>query len=296
MARARRIVGALAAAAIAAVAREGAAQGPTEATPPPQGNQSAVTRDFAGTPRPFWTSATPGPFVSSIMELGILYYRPQIAIGYGRPHWSWFGLEGNVSVSPSGGSEYAGVHAVSSILEGRFGARYAFPLNQYFLPPQRTYTRDQTEYQLGPQSRYTALEAEVAGSIPALAGNIFAVGTLYHVLGVPEPFYLFEESLRVVMRPPWMWRVRAGYLFTFGINQNLRMGGAAEVIGLPGREELVVRAGPVLGVALTHHLEAVGAVMIVARSPDSLGFQGAELGQLGLRYRWASTDRWPEFP
>jgi len=36
--------------------------------------------------------------------------------------------------------------------------------------------------------------------------------------------------------------------------------------------------------------------MIVAYSPDTLGLIGADLGQLGLRYRWATGDRFPEFP
>jgi len=36
--------------------------------------------------------------------------------------------------------------------------------------------------------------------------------------------------------------------------------------------------------------------MVVAVSPDELGLVGADLGQLGLRYRWASNDRWPDFP
>jgi len=29
---------------------------------------------------------------------------------------------------------------------------------------------------------------------------------------------------------------------------------------------------------------------------DQLGVVGADLGQLGLRYRWASGDRWSDFP
>jgi hypothetical protein len=52
----------------------------------------------------------------------------------------------------------------------------------------------------------------------------------------------------------------------------------------------------VLTLSLTHHLDAIGAVMIVAASPDQLGLLGADLGQLGLRYRWSTGDRWPEFP
>mgnify|MGYP006969382421 CR=1 FL=1 len=121
--------------------------------------------------------------------------------------------------------------------------------------------------------------------------------TAYYIDGVPDGLRVYEQQLRVVVEPPWVWRARIGYLLHFGWLGSLRVGPAAEVIHVPNRETgVTVRAGPLVSVALTHHLEAAAAVMIVAATQDELGLAGADLGQLGLRYRWATGDRWAQFP
>jgi hypothetical protein len=57
-----------------------------------------------------------------------------------------------------------------------------------------------------------------------------------------------------------------------------------------------VRLGPAIVVSLTHHLEAVGVAALSVFNPDEIGLAGADLGQIGMRYRWATGDLWPEFP
>jgi hypothetical protein len=58
----------------------------------------------------------------------------------------------------------------------------------------------------------------------------------------------------------------------------------------------VGRAGPVLGVAITRHLDARATVLLVVASRDRIGLDGADFAQLGLRYRWASGEPRPAFP
>ncbi|WP_437743834.1 hypothetical protein WME73_01715 [Sorangium sp. So ce302] len=247
--------------------------------------------------RSYWArSAAARPFLSALMDLGVIYFRPSLALGVGKPHWSWLGIEGYASGSPNGGAEYLGLRAALPSVEIRGGARYAFSTTQYFLEPRASYTRRDTELMQGPPSRYVAAELEVSGSIPLLGGSLFGVATGYAVLGTPEGFYLYEEALHAVMKPPYLYRARLGYMAEMDRFGELRLGAAAEVLGNPGRDSVVVRLGPVLAVSLTHHLDAVGTVMVVAATPDRLGLLGADLGQLGLRYRWATGDRWPEFP
>ncbi|WP_437976218.1 hypothetical protein WMF11_01815 [Sorangium sp. So ce295] len=247
--------------------------------------------------RSYWArSAAARPFVSALMDLGVIYFRPSLALGVGKPHWSWLGIEAYTSVSPNGGAEYLGLRAALPGVEIRGGARYAFSTTQYFLEPRASYTRRDTELMQGPPSRYVAAEIEVSGSTPLLGGSLFGVATGYAVLGTPEGFYLYEEALHAVMKPPYLYRARLGYMAEMDRFGELRLGAAAEVLGNPGRDSLVVRIGPVLAVSLTHHLDAVGTVMVVAATPDQLGLLGADLGQLGLRYRWATGDHWPEFP
>lgn len=247
--------------------------------------------------RPYWGySGHARPFVSSVFEVGIFYLRPSLAVGWGKPHWSWIGVEGYTNLSPGGGAEYAGVRAASQYVDLRVGARYAFPAAQYFLPEEVSYTRDETEYKLGARSRYVAGEAELSGAVPAPFGSLFGVATGYVITGVPEGYAVYEEALHAVVEPPFVWRGRLGYLAAVGKEADMKVGLAGELIGSPARGTVVTRAGPVIGILLTHHLEAVGSLMIVLAGPDDLGLVGAELGALGLRYRWATGDRWPDFP
>lgn len=246
--------------------------------------------------RRFWVSGHSRPFIAATLEGTILAFRPQLAVGYGRPHWRWAGIEGFASLAPAGGAEYLGLRAVVPNFDFRAGARYVFPFDRNFLVPQPSYARDEIEYELGPRSRYVTYEAEALGSLPLPTGSLFAVLGGFHLKGVADGFNVYEETARLVMKPPWLWRARAGYFHNLGGDDTLKLGFAGEVLGNPGRDVLVTRAGPVVAVSLTHHLEAVGAAMFVVTSPDNLGFFGTDVGQLGLRYRWATGDRWPEFP
>lgn len=297
MALRRALAAAAALAALTLLPRGAGAQDPadlpsTSGEPPPVPSGIDLLQK-----RSYWArSAAARPFLSALMDLGVIYFRPSLALGVGKPHWSWLGIEAYASVSPSGGAEYLGLRAALPSVEIRGGARYAFSTSQYFLEPRASYTRRDTELMQGPPSRYVAGEIEVSGSIPLLGGSLFGVATGYAVLGTPRGFYLYEEALHAVMKPPYLYRARLGYMAEMDRFGELRLGAAAEVLGNPGRDSLVVRIGPVLAVSLTHHLDAVGTVMVVAATPDQLGLLGADLGQLGLRYRWATGDRWPEFP
>jgi hypothetical protein len=57
-----------------------------------------------------------------------------------------------------------------------------------------------------------------------------------------------------------------------------------------------MRVGPVFGMTLSHHLDASASFMVTTASNDALGLLGGEFSTIGLRYRWATGDRWPEFP
>ncbi len=264
---------------------------PTAASVPP------ATRDGINAQQPYWQgSGQKRFFASAVLELGGIRYQPTLAVGYGKPHWSWIGLETFTSLATGGGRVYGGGRGVLPGFRPRVGARYEFPVNQYFLPKQENYDRFDLETRASQRSRYIAAEAELTGALPIPHGSLFAVATGYYLTNIPDEYNVFEQTLRVVTAPGWMWRGRAGYLAHFGYGDTFRFGAAIEVIGLLGRDNHIVRAGPILSVSLTHHMEATGAVMVVARSADTLGLEGADLGQIGLRYRWSTGDRWPEFP
>jgi hypothetical protein len=266
---------------------------------PPSGGSVDALRQGVEQQRPFWRGSGPNrPFMAATIDVGGIFFRPTLQLGIGKPHYRWIGFEGAAAVSQAGGQNYLGLNAVLPGLQARLGARYVFATDQRFLRPSDTFTREDLEPlpdDLG-YSRYLNIEVEMSGSVGVPGGNAFASFAGYAIRGVQKNTFLFEETLRIVVDPPYLWRARTGYMFHMGFLGALKVGAAGEVIGVLERETFVVRAGPVVSVSLTHHLEGIAQAMIVAASPDELGLDGADLGQLGLRYSWATGDRWAEFP
>lgn len=256
-------------------------ESPTPTPPATGGSEQAVVARYWELGRVRW-------FGAALIEGGYAYAKPKFAFGYGRPYWSWVGLEAYPLMSLQGVGQYAGVAGAVPGLALRTGARYVYPFSRRLLTPQSSYDRIDTEIERGSRADYLALEAEGTVTVPVWGGSLFAVLTGYRIEGVPEGKYLFEESLRVVMEPPYLWRARLGYLLSFGDDGAVRVGPAGDLIGLPQREEYVVRAGLLGSVLLDANLEAQLSLIPVVWSPDQLGLAGGDFGQLGVRLRWAT--------
>ncbi len=254
---------------------------PTPSPPAPSGTEQAVV------PR-YWELGRPRLFVAAMAEGGYAYARPRFALGYGQPYWRWIGVEAHPLLSLSGLGHYLGIGGSLPGLTARVGARYTYPLSRDYLQPRSRYYRLDLERRETERAKYLALEAELAATVPVLVGSAFAVLTAYRVELVPDEYFVFEENLRQVIEPPYIWRARLGYLLGFGRDGSIRVGAAAEWIGLPGREEHVVRAGLLGSVLINAHLEAQASLIPVIVSPDRTGLAGGDFGQLGIRYRWAS--------
>src|SRR5690606_21309494 len=129
-------------------------------------------------------------------------------------------------------------------------------------------------------------ELSIAAPVWPDGAFVFTFTGMY-VVGVPDAFDIYDSYLNVVIEPPWAARQRVGYFHAFGVDDGLQLGFSGELIEMPERDEVVVRIGPQLGVAITHHLDAALSVMVPISSPDDLRLEGAEVGQFGFRYRWA---------
>jgi hypothetical protein len=100
---------------------------------------------------------------------------------------------------------------------------------------------------------------------------------------------VFEETLRVVVDPPLVWRGRAGYLFRFGSHDQHSMGPVVDVLHVPARDDAVtLRAGPVLRLTLSRHFDVRGSFVATVSSPDRLGLVGGDFTELGVRWRTAT--------
>lgn len=262
------------------------AEAPGPTPPPIAGTEQAVVARY-------WELGRTRPFLTARLEAGFAYLRPRFGAGYGRPFWSWIGVEAYPLLSTAGLGHYFGAAASIPGLTFRVGGRYYRPFGGSFLPPKDHFTRSDIELVTGPTADYVAYDGELTGTVPLHYGSVFAVLSGVRTALVPEDVYLFEESLRVVMKPPYAWRARLGYLLALGYDGSIRVGGTAEVIGLPGRGEHVIRGGFLGSVLINAHVEAQASLVPVIRSPDSLGIMGGDFGQLGIRLRWA-TDSKPD--
>ncbi|MEY2933779.1 MAG: hypothetical protein RL033_4528, partial [Pseudomonadota bacterium] len=68
----------------------------------------------------------------------------------------------------------------------------------------------------------------------------------------------------------------------------LQIGPVLEVVGVPRRGTLVLRAGGLVRIMLSGDLEARGTFVPALATPDALGARGGDAFLIGVRYRWAS--------
>lgn len=257
---------------------------------------SPGARADLGTFRPYWGAAPERPFVAAVLETAGIAARTELNLGYGKPHHLWAGLEVNSQLAVRGFSQSVAVRATAPFGTMRFGPRFVTMVNQVFVPATDVVTRPMLDADEAQRLRYLALDGEANFAIPLPVGSLGLGIGAYGFFSVPDDNLFLEDNLRVVVGGRFAGRARATYLVGVGNPDTLRIGGLTEVIVNPGREMVNVRLGPAIVVSLTHHLEAVGVAALSVFNPDEIGLAGADLGQIGIRYRWATGDLWPEFP
>jgi hypothetical protein len=236
----------------------------------------------------YWATGDVRPFLSTTIDVGYLYLRPRLSLGYGRPFSTWVGIDVNPLVTNTGFGGYGGVRFQIPWFDLRAGARAFEAFEHEYLTPQAHYSSVDLQETSGVTSKYVTLEAELSGGIPAGPGTILLVLTASAVEAVPRGMYVYEETLRVITSPPAIYRARTGYALRLGPEGAARVGFVGEVLDLPGRDAFVVRAGVVASFAIDDHLEALGLLVVPVASPDSIGIAGGDFAELGIRYRWAT--------
>jgi hypothetical protein len=241
----------------------------------------------------YWTGEPARPFVSLRLDAGYLYLKPRFSFGYGKPFSLWGGIDAVPFVTPDSAGGYGGLRLQIEWLEVRAGARYVHAFLHQFLAPKDSYSLVDLSEDTGHPSNYLDLDAELAAAIPVGPGSVLVTGTAKSIQRVPAGYYVYDETLRVVVSPPPVYRARLGYALPFMPENNARLGIVGEVLDIPDRNqryERVYRAGVVATFDVDDHLQAIATVVFPVWSPDSLGFLGADYTELGIRYRWATGE------
>lgn len=237
-----------------------------------------------------WREGEPRTFAALTLDAGYLYLRPRAHLGYGKPFWSWVGLEINPLVGAGGYGGYGGIRVNLPHVDLRVGARYLMAFQHAYLDPKASYNRLDLDVTVNDKARYYTLESELNVWFGLGPGDVLLTGSISAVENVPADHFVFEETLRVIVDPPLVWRARAGYLFRWGAHNQHSIGPVVDVLDVPKRDDsTTVRLGPVLRVQLSRHFDVRGSFVMPFVSPDRLGLVGGDFTELGVRYR-VSTD------
>lgn len=236
-----------------------------------------------------WELGGPRPFFSTVVDIGYLYLRPRVALGWGKPFHKWIGLEANpfFSVNSTGG--YAGLRIDIPHFDIRVGARQTYSFNRSYLDPKVEYDRWDLESTEKPRTFLTTLESEINFSVPLGPGALIALASISYLPGVPKGDIVYEETLRVIVKPPWVLRQRLGYMFGFGEHKQASIGPAIDILEVPERSSQVVRAGILARFVLSRSFELRGTFLPRLLSQDELGLLESDFTELGLRWRWATA-------
>jgi hypothetical protein len=276
---------------------EGRAPDPGEPIPKtdvlPSARPSVVKRGLSA-----WESDEDTFFATVASDIGFIYLRPRVTLGYGSPYWKFVGIDTYFLATNSFVSPYVGWRASFPFLDALMGVRYVHAFDRRILPRQEEYVADsclfrspecRNDLALEPgdtRSTYTAIDFELVLVAPLFHGGVFATA---HPVWVDAPSHvrIYEEVLRVVMDPPFALGLRAGYVYGFGESQDVKAGFLIEHIIMPGRPANVVRAGPALLIGLSKHFDFLFAFSPVLTSPDSLGIFHGTYAYLGFLHRFS---------
>jgi len=236
-----------------------------------------------------WATLPPRRFISTSVDLGFVYLRPRLSLGYGRPFTQWIGIDANPIVSQNGLGAYAGLRIEVPHLDFRIGPRYFSSFEHTFMPTKASYSRLDLENTSGSASRTLTYEAELDLNFDLGPGRLLLRGSASYVTGVPEGQSAFEETLHIIVDPPLVWRARLAYVFRFGARKQHSVGPAVDLLDVPKRDDSrTIRVGPILRLALSRRVDVRGSFIFSVISPDRIGLAGGDFTELGVRYRWAS--------
>lgn len=235
-----------------------------------------------------WREGDARFFFASTIDVGFLYIRPRVSTGYGRPHDTWFGIDANPTIAGPGAGVYGGLRLAVPHFDIRVGGRYFAAFQHSFLQKRDKYTRLDLESTALPPATTLTLETEANADIPAGPGDILLLASVSYLPNVPANQNVFEESLRVIVDPPWVLRGRVGYGLRFGDHGQISVGLVGDFVHVPERKTTLVRVGPILRLALSRSFEVRGSFVPRVVSPDDLGLLDSDFTELGLRWRWGT--------
>jgi len=261
----------------AAVAKE-----PAEAVAPP-----SVYRHFA--------TAKPDFFIAGTVSVGFSL-RSIVAIGYGRPHWLFVGVQAESVVATTFAAEEAGLKLVAPIGELLAQGRRTASYTHRFLADAPALDHDALVSSPGPAATYDALELSLTLYVPTGPGLTYGAFWVDRLFRVPDGALVYDEVTRAAVKGPWVGSEQLAYLLAVDRAGRHAVGPIVEHVWSNRERGSVVRLGLGYVAQFTAHTSFFAYATEPIVSPDSFGLWSAAGGMLELRYLWSSTDPRRTFP
>jgi hypothetical protein len=238
------------------------------------------------TPREYWSGGRLRPFAAVVLDAGASV-RGRLMLGYGKPHWTWAGLE--LEAASTSDTAITAVRARIALVVADIGLAYrrTQAYRRTWIEREPRYT--DADLKGRPRADYRSLDLDVWGLIPAGSGFVQWELEAVRLYDIPRHRDVYEEWLRVPIRPPWATAARLAYGYTFW-DGRAAVGALSEALWLGGRGALY-RVGPLVSYVFTPHWEATVLLTTPVSSPDELDFFTGLYGTVRVRWKFASGER-----
>ncbi|MET0342781.1 MAG: hypothetical protein ABW252_17370 [Polyangiales bacterium] len=239
-------------------------------------------------PRDYWSSEPIRPFLGAVIDAGSSV-RARMLAGYGRPHWTWAGLE--LEAATTTDVALAAVRARVALVVADVGLAYRVSRSYRHTWVAREQGYSDGDLEGRPRARYRSLDLDVWGVVPIPHSLLQWEVEAVRLYGVPRGVDVYEEWLRAPVRPPWSLATRLAYAYTF-LNERASAGLMLEWLWLGQRAGGgLTRIGPLLGYAFTPHWEVNVLLTTPVHSPDDLTLFTGLYGTARVRWRFATGER-----
>lgn len=236
-------------------------------------------------PSAHWSNSKARPFIAGLADAGGLL-RTRWMLGYGKPHWTWAGVETEAVTTTEMGFTTVRARVALLIVDVAVAYRKTWSYRRSLVDREPPY--HDADLKGGAKTEYHSLDLWLWGLIPIGKGYFDWELEAVHLIGVPRGVDLYEEWLRVVVRPSWAIAGRLGYVQTFRKGR-LGIGALSEWIW-PGARASTYRVGPLVSYAFNAKWDVALLLTTPVKSPDDLGFYNGLWGTLRARYRFAFGD------
>lgn len=235
--------------------------------------------------RQYWSSGKLRLFAAAVVDVGTSV-RPRLLLGYGRPHWTWGGIELEAATTTSAGIAAVRARIALVAADLSVGLRRTWSYRRTWLTPASSYT--DTDLEGSPKARYRSLDLVAWGLVPVGPGFAQWEVEAVRLYGIPRGVDVYEEWLRAAVRAPWTSATRLAYAYTF-FHERAAVGAMVEWLWL-GRGSLY-RAGPLVSYTFTPHWQASILLTTPVQGPDDLSFFTGLYGTARVRWQFATGER-----